>query len=99
MMREIRLFSFGEVLWDLFDKQACLGGAPFNLAAHASLCGLQSYLLTSVGKDEWGERILAEIDRLKVARKFVQTDKGHRTGTVSVQLSADGQPSYTIHEG
>ena len=94
----IKLLSFGEVLWDIIDDQAYIGGAPFNLAAHASRCGLDAYLLTRVGADDLGRRALAEIDRMNVHRQYVQTDQRHPTGTVTVRLSADGQPSYDIHQ-
>ena len=29
------LFSLGEILWDQYPDRRLLGGAPFNLAAHA----------------------------------------------------------------
>jgi len=96
--RKIKLLSFGEVLWDIINGQAYIGGAPFNLAAHASRCGLESYLLTCVGTDDLGNRALIEMDRLNVSGKYVQKDSKHPTGTVTVSLSADGQPSYTIHK-
>ena len=93
----VKLLSFGEVLWDIIEDRAHIGGAAFNLAAHVKRCGLESYLITSVGMDDLGHGILKEIDRLKVSRKYVQTDSKHSTGTVTVKLSATGQPSYTIH--
>jgi len=94
---KVRILSFGEVLWDIIEDQSHIGGAAFNLAAHAGRCGLEPYLFTSVGADELGRGILREMDRLKVSRKYVQTDSKHPTGTVTVKLSATGQPSYTIH--
>ena len=36
----IDVLAFGEVLWDVIDGVPHLGGAPFNLAAHAAKCGL-----------------------------------------------------------
>ncbi|MBU0715844.1 MAG: carbohydrate kinase [Verrucomicrobia bacterium] len=96
--KQIKLLSFGEVLWDIIDDQAYIGGAPFNLAAHASQCGLDAYLLTCVGADDLGRRALAEIDRMNVHRQYVQTDRQHPTSTVTVRLSAKGQPAYVIHK-
>jgi len=93
----IKLLSFGEVLWDIIDDQAYIGGAPFNLAAHAARCGLDAYLLSCVGADDLGRRARAEIDRMHVRSPYVQTDSQHPTGTVTVRLSAGGQPSYVIH--
>jgi fructokinase len=95
---KVRLLSFGEVLWDIIEDRSHIGGAAFNLAAHAGRCGLESYLFTSVGADDLGRGILKEMDRLNVSRKYVQTDGKHPTGTVTVKLSATGQPSYMIHK-
>ena len=95
--RRIRLMSFGEVLWDIIEGKPHIGGAPFNLAAHASRCGLESYLATGVGADELGRKAVAEIDRLNVCRRYVKVDNKHPTGTVTVTLSVAGQPSYVIH--
>lgn len=94
---QVKFLAFGEVLWDIIDDQAYIGGAPFNLAAHASRCGLDAYLLSCVGADDLGRRALAEIDRMNVHRQYVQTDHQHPTSTVTVRLSTDGQPSYVIH--
>ena len=91
------VLSFGELLWDLFQDQAHIGGAPFNLAAHAVRCGLTAQLVSQVGNDELGRRALAEARRLEVGTECVQVDAEHSTGTVTVQLSPDGQPAYTIH--
>lgn len=95
---QIKLLSFGELLWDLIDGHAYIGGAPFNLAAHAARCGLDAFLFTCVGADDFGRRAQAEIDRMNVRRPYVQVDPQHPTGTVTVTLSAGGQPSYTIHK-
>lgn len=93
----LRLLSCGEVLWDLFDGERRIGGAAFNLAAHAARCGLEAHLLSRVGNDALGQEALQEVRRLGVAAEDVQLDTLHPTGTVTVALSAAGQPTYTIH--
>ena len=91
------IVSFGEMLWDLFQDQAHIGGAPFNLAAHAVRCGMAAQLISRVGTDELGRHALAEAARLDVGTGGVQVDAAHPTGTVTVRLSPEGQPTYTIH--
>jgi len=91
------VLAFGELLWDVFPDGAHIGGAPFNLAAHAVRCGLGAQLLSRVGADDLGRQALAEARRLDVGADFVQIDPTHPTGTVSVTLDATGQPTYTIH--
>jgi fructokinase len=91
------LVAFGEILWDVIDGEAHIGGAPFNLAAHAVRCGLRAAAVSCVGDDELGRTALAEMARLGVDRHWTGVDRSHPTGTVTVTL-ANGQPSYTIHE-
>lgn len=90
------LVAFGEILWDVIDGEAHIGGAPFNLAAHAVRCGLHAAVVSRVGDDKLGRDALAEMERLGVDRRWTAVDHGHPTGTVTVAL-ANGQPSYTIH--
>ena len=92
------LVTFGEILWDVIDGEAHIGGAPFNLAAHAVRCGLRAAVVSCVGDDDLGRNALAEMDRLGVDRQWTAVDRVHPTGTVTVRLKR-GQPSYTIHEG
>lgn len=89
--------SFGAVLWDIIEGHEYLGGAPFNVAAHLARCGAHSLICTSVGNDERGRRVLAEMHRLRVDPTLVTVDSEHPTGTVSVKLT-NGQPTYIIHE-
>jgi len=91
------LVAFGEVLWDVIDGEAHIGGAPFNLAAHAQRCGLRAAVISCVGNDELGRAAQAETERLEVDRRWLAVDADHPTGTVTVDLT-NGQPSYTIHE-
>ncbi len=92
------LVAFGEILWDVIDGEAHIGGAPFNVAAHAVRCGLRAATVSCVGDDELGRAALNEMTRLKVDARWLTADSRHPTGTVTVMLS-NGQPSYTIHEG
>jgi len=92
------LVTFGEVLWDVIDGDAHIGGAPFNLAAHAVRCGLGAAVVSRVGDDNWGYRALDEMQQLGVENKWTAVDRIHPTGTVTVTLKG-GQPSYAIHEG
>jgi len=91
------LVAFGEILWDVIDGTAHIGGAPFNLAAHAVRCGLRAAAVSCVGRDGLGRAALDEMDRLGVDRRWTGVDDGFPTGTVTVTLK-EGQPSYVIHE-
>jgi len=75
-----------------------LGGAPFNLAAHAARCGAQTTILSRLGQDALGTEALAAVAKYGVEDRLVQRDTDHATGTVDVTVSEDGQPTYLIHE-
>ena len=57
----MKVLSFGEVLWDVYTDGAVLGGAPLNFAAHTSIQGAESYLISAVGNDELGRKTLEEV--------------------------------------
>jgi fructokinase len=87
---------FGEVLFDRFpDGSEVLGGAPLNVALHLQGFGLAPCLLSAVGVDLLGERILARMEAAGLDTGGVAVDPDHPTGTVEVAL-ADGEPTFTI---
>jgi len=93
-----RIVAIGEVLWDLLPSGAILGGAPANFAFHARGLGAEVSLISRVGNDDLGREIQRRCEAAGLASGTLQVDPGLPTGTVSVELSADGQPRYTIHE-
>ncbi len=93
-----RVLSFGAILWDIIEGIPYIGGAPFNVAAHLAKCGVPSYMLTCLGRDDFGRRSLAEMERLGVQQDYVQFDSEHPTATVVVSLSETGQPSYDVKD-
>jgi len=92
----ITVFSFGEILWDVIGGEAHLGGAAYNLAAHAARLGLKAELISRVGADDLGCRAIAEATRVGVGTSLVGVDCEHPTGTVTVTVSSKGQPEYEI---
>jgi len=52
----VKTLLFGEILWDIIDNKPYIGGAPFNLSAHLAKMGLESTLISSVGKDVLGRK-------------------------------------------
>lgn len=94
----MKLLSFGEILWDIVDSKEYLGGAPFNLAAHAARCGGDCLFISSVGDDDLGGRALAEAEKLNVNCQYTKVNPDQPTGTVDAVISKSGQPDYVIHE-
>ena len=89
------LLSIGEILWDQYPAYRLLGGAPFNLAAHAARLGFQSFFISAVGNDEPGDEALAQAARLGVDMTYTRRHPSFPTGIVDVTLH-DGHPSYPL---
>lgn len=94
-----KVIGIGEVLWDVFPGGKKLGGAPANFAYHAHALGADAYVVSRVGNDALGREIVAALDSLGLATTCVSIDPTRPTGTVTVEVTPDGQPRYTIHEG
>lgn len=94
----LRVLGLGEVLWDLLPGGRQPGGAPGNFAHHARALGADAALVTRIGNDPLGAQLLGFFRDLGLPVDLVQLDPVAPTGTVSVELGADGAPAFTIHE-
>lgn len=92
------VIGIGELLWDVLPTGKKLGGAPCNFAFHAQQAGCKSSVVSALGNDELGNEILEVLEGLNLDDTFIQKSDDFPTGTVSVELDANGSPSYTIHE-
>lgn len=80
----------GEVLFDVFlGDQEVLGGATFNVAWNLRGLGLEPRLVSRVGKDERGLKILDAMRRWGLDTSGIQVDPRHPTGVVEVHLEED----------
>ena len=91
------IVAVGEILWDLLPAGRQMGGAPANFACHARALGADARIISRVGDDPLGREILRRLKELQVPINGVSVDPEKPTGTVSVELAADGQPRFTIH--
>ncbi len=86
----------GEVLIDMFPEYQRIGGAPFNFAFHLKRLGFPVRLVTRVGNDRQGQRIIARLTENGFADRDIQVDPQYATGTVRVDLDAQGIPQFDI---
>lgn len=89
------LLSLGEILWDQYPGYRLLGGAPFNLAAHAARLGFSSYFISAVGQDEAGDEAMTRAAELGVDMTYTRRHPRFPTGIVDVTLR-DGHASYHL---
>lgn len=81
-----RVVLFGEVLADIFPDRGVLGGAPFNVARHLKAFGRNPVLVSRVGNDDLGKRVLGTMKQYGMATGGIQLDRVHPTGQVKVHL-------------
>ena len=91
------VLGIAEILWHLLPDGKQLGGAPGNFAYHARALGADGRIISRIGDDDLGKEVINRLVELDVPSDGICVDPHHPTGTVSVELSADGQPQYEIH--
>jgi sugar/nucleoside kinase (ribokinase family) len=75
-----------------------LGGGTANFACYCARLGLRTALLARVGRDSYGEFLLAELKRLGVSTSQVITDPKLPTG-ITVSLSGPDDRAFVTHLG
>jgi fructokinase len=75
---------FGEMLWDCLPTGAVPGGAPMNVALHLHQLGLPTRLISAVGKDADGEKLLDFLRSFNLPLNLVQVHENHATSQVVV---------------
>jgi fructokinase len=94
---ENKIVGLGEALWDVLPEGKKLGGAPANFAYHAGQFGLDTLAISAVGEDQLGDETLSALEEKGL--KYIMPRVPFPTGTVQVELDAQGVPAYEIREG
>ncbi len=81
-----RIILFGELLADIFPDQEVIGGAPFNVARHLQSFGMHPLLISRMGKDRLGEKLVNLVGHFGMDRAGIQVDAIHPTGQVRVHM-------------
>ena len=90
------IISFGEILWDILPDRTVLGGAPFNFAYRINALGNRATFISSLGRDEFGQKAFDRVIMLGLETAFLQWDTRYPTGTVQVSFDSDNNPDYVI---
>lgn len=96
--RKMVVVGLGEVLWDLLPDGKQLGGASANFAYHAQMLGAEAWLISAVGNDVLGRDLTDRLQAMEMSTECVSIDPAAPTGTVTIELSPEGQPKFTIRE-
>lgn len=93
-----KVIGIGEALWDLLPSGPQLGGAPANFAFHARQLGAAAQVITRVGNDDYGHRIIACFADMNIHGGTVQIDDRLPTGTAGIILGSDGAARFTLRD-
>lgn len=87
---------FGEVLWDILPDKALPGGAPMNVAYHLQKLGLRPAIISRVGTDDYGKKLVDMLSANQLSTVFIQVDQQHETGLVYARPGANNEMTYDI---
>ncbi len=99
MAAPLCIVGLGEAVFDIFPDKEVLGGTSLNLAlqSHQLLAphGGSGVLVSRVGNDALGHRLVAQLQARGLSDKHIQRDDAHPTGRVLVSFE-DGAPRFEI---
>ena len=81
---------FGEMLADVFPDRTVPGGAPFNVARHLAAFGQAPLMVSRLGNDALGRRMLGDMLAGGMDTSAIQIDQKHPTGQVRVHMDNGG---------
>jgi fructokinase len=87
---------FGEMLWDCLPAGAVPGGAPMNVTLNLHQLGLNSRLISAIGKDVDGQKLLEFLHTFRLPVDLIQVNEDHETSTVLVNDDDPENIKYTI---
>lgn len=96
-----KILVFGELLYDVYDDMAVIGGAPFNYSVQLSrLISKEDNLkfITALGDDDFSKDALKFIENENIDYSLIQILDNYETGHATVFMNEDKVPDYIIHE-
>lgn len=91
-----KVVCFGEMLWDCFPDHEIPGGAPMNVALHLCQLGLDVQMISRIGIDAHGDKLLDFTSSFELDPTCVQRDEIHPTGKVIVDNKDPENIKYDI---
>ena len=92
----MNITSIGEILFDIYPNHKRLGGAPLNFIYHIKKLTGSGNIISRVGKDVLGNKIINELNHAEISPHFIQHDNLHPTGMAIVSINKDGIPNFKI---
>jgi len=96
MSKALKAVCFGEILYDVLPDGERIGGAPLNVASRLSGLGIETEMISKVGEDEKGEKLISYLESKNIKTQNISKDPNFSTGVVNVKLSESGSATYEI---
>lgn len=80
-----------------FIKKA--GGAPANVCVAIRKMGVESYILGTVGDDQFGDFLIESVKKYDVNTDMLMKMKGENTTLAFVSLTTDGERDFRFNRG
>jgi len=91
-----QVVCFGEILWDILPNEALPGGAPMNVAYHLKKLGIEPAMITRIGADNWGKKLVDLMEQNNISTEFFQLDDTLETGKVNATINQNKEVTYEI---
>jgi len=88
--------AIGEILFDVYPTSKALGGAPINFLFHIFKLTGQGTIVSRVGHDVLGEKVIRFLTGNGIAIDYIQDDHKHPTGITNVKLNEQKVPTFNI---
>lgn len=104
-----KLIAIGEALIDFLPNEVnCeikdvpsftpkVGGAPLNVLGAYSKLGGNTEMITMLGADPFGDKIVAEMDKYKIGKTYLKRTEIANTALAFVSLAGDGQRQFSFY--
>jgi fructokinase len=87
---------YGEILWDVLPTNTVPGGAPLNVAYHLKKLGINPALITKIGPDIDGKKLIRLMGENEISTDFFQMDFELNTGKVNATVGENNEVVYDI---
>jgi fructokinase len=94
--KKLKAVCYGEVLWDVFDNEKKIGGAPLNVALRMQSLGCSAAMISCVGNDADGNGIIDYVSAHGLDTRGIIRTNTYPTGVVQVFLNKSVSASYDI---
>lgn len=91
-----KILVYGCILFDTINGEYYIGGCNTNVAGHAANLGMDTWMVSCVGKDPLGEKAIHWMKENHIHTQYIGTDETAATGTVDVDVSDPQAPQYIL---